>query len=357
MAEDKDAGEKTEEPTQERRMDFRRRGQVAQTKELASVFMLLGSALLMWLLGKYFVTQLIQVFEYSYGETLVSMIRNGDMMPALKFSATKATLLVLPVIGLAGIFGFASSVLQIGFLNSEEALKFKFDRLNPVQGFQRMFSLRGVVEGLKSLVKLMLIIMIVVMLIKSELFTVPYLIQFSIDQMFVFVGGLTLKLFMAIGFFMLAVAALDYGYQKWELEKQMRMTKQEVKEEFRNREGDPLIKARIRKIQREIATRRMMNDVPKADVIITNPTHLAVALKYDNTKYPAPYLVAKGADLIAEKIKNIAREHNIPIVENKPLARTMFKTMKIGQFIPRDLYNAVAEVLAYVYKLKKKVMS
>jgi flagellar biosynthetic protein FlhB len=152
---------------------------------------------------------------------------------------------------------------------------------------------------------------------------------------------------------MAVLSAADYFFQRWELEKEMRMTKQEIKEEAKSREGDPLIKSRVRKIQREMANRRMMEKVPKADVIITNPTHIAVALKYSEN-LPAPQLVAKGGDLVAEKIKEIARENNIPIVENKPLARTIFKTLKLGQVIPRELFVAVAEVLAYVYKLKRK---
>jgi flagellar biosynthetic protein FlhB len=151
------------------------------------------------------------------------------------------------------------------------------------------------------------------------------------------------------------IAALDYGYQRWDLEKRMRMTKQEVKEEFKQREGDPLIKSRIRRIQRDLAQKRMMEAVPKADVVITNPTHIAVALQYDRVKMAAPVMVAKGADFVAEKIKDVARKHNIPVVENKPLARNLFKNLKIGQAIPKALYNAVAEILAYVYRLKGKI--
>jgi flagellar biosynthetic protein FlhB len=152
---------------------------------------------------------------------------------------------------------------------------------------------------------------------------------------------------------MLVLSAADYFYQRWDLEKEMKMTKQEIKEEIKSREGDPMIRARIKRIQREMASKRMMEDVPKADVIVTNPTHIAVALKYDDTMV-APTVIAKGADLIAEKIREMAREFNIPIIENKPLARSMFKTLKIGQTIPKELYTAVAEVLSYVYKLRRK---
>jgi len=175
------------------------------------------------------------------------------------------------------------------------------------------------------------------------------------DQLFGYVNDITLKLFAGVGFFMMVIAGADYFFQRFDLEEKMKMTKQEVKEELKSREGDPLIKSRIKKVQRELAMRRMMDDVPKADVIITNPTHIAVAICYDQTMI-APKILAKGAGDVAERIKEKAREHDIPIVENKPLARLIYKTIEIGHSIPRELYTAVAEVLSYVYKLKKKVM-
>lgn len=355
MAEDSGSGERTEEATQERRMEFRKRGQVAQTREVASVLVFLGGALVVWALGRFMLTQIVEVFGYSFGDTLVKSIRAGDFIPAMKFCGTKLFLLLAPLLGVALIISFTSTLLQVGFLYNEEALKLDFERINPVNGFQRIFALRSVIEGLKSLIKIIVIAAVVVMIIKSKIFSVPYLIQFNAEQIIQFVGDTTVKLLGGVGVFMVVVAGLDYGFQRWEIEKKMRMTKQEVKEEYKNREGDPMIRARIRKIQRDIATRRMMQQVPKADVIITNPTHIACAIKYDPEKYPAPVLIAKGADHVAEKIKTIARDNNIPIVENKPLARTIFKTMKLGSVIPRQLFQAVAEVLSYVYKLKGKV--
>jgi flagellar biosynthetic protein FlhB len=245
--------------------------------------------------------------------------------------------------------------MQTGFLYNEEALQVRWDRLDPVNGFKRLFSLRAVVEGFKAVLKLTLILGISYLLLRNHLQTLPRLMSFTIPQIFVFLGQVMVRLMSGVGFFMLALAAFDYLYQRWDLENEMRMTKQEVKEEVKSREGDPLIRARIKRVQRDIASRRMMDEVPKADVIVTNPTHIAVALKYDETMV-APKVIAKGAELIAKKIKEIAREHNIPIIENKPLARTIFKTLKIGQAIPRELYAAVAEVLSYVYRLKKRVV-
>jgi flagellar biosynthetic protein FlhB len=353
VAEDQD--EKTEEATQQRRDDFRKRGQVANTRELASVLTLLASALLLWFLGRFCLMQVSEILTQSLGPFLVEAARKGDYVPATLFVLKKAVLVAGPFLGILFIMSIASTVVQVGLLHNEEALEFNLDKLNPINGFMRIFSLKSLVEGIKSLFKLACILAVVWMIGKDRILAVPTLSNFGISQLMAFVGELTVRLLGGVGVFMAVIAAADYFYQRWDLEKQMRMTKQEVKEEHKSREGDPMIKARIRRIQREMANKRMMADVPKADVIITNPTHIACALRYDPATMAAPQLVAKGADAIAEKIKDIARSHNIPIMENKPLARTMFKTMKIGQTIPRELFTAIAQVLSYVYKLKRKV--
>lgn len=346
--------EKTEEATDARREEFRKRGQVAQSRELTSAIFLLASAGGIFLLGRFFFQQLFEIFQYSIGQDMVVAVRGGDLFTAMGLAGEKFILLVTPVLGIAFLVGVGSTVMQVGFLQVEDAFSPKFEKINPVEGFKRLFSLRAVVEGFKALLKFLLIAGIVYLLIKSEVMTIPQIVHFSVQQMVAYLGTITVKLLAGIGFAMLVLSAADYFFQKWELNKQMMMTKEEVKQEHKNREGDPLIKARVRKIQRDVANRRMMEKVPKATVIVTNPTHIAVALMYDDG-LPAPQLVAKGADLMAEKIKAIAKEHNIPVIENKPLARTIFKTMKLGQVIPRELFMAVAEVLSYVYKLRKKV--
>ncbi len=347
--------ERTEEATQQRREDFRKRGQVAQTRELATVLILLGSSVIMWLLGRYFLEMITGVFTASLGPYVVDAARGGDYVPAVLFAAKSAALILAPVLGIAAVMGVASTVLQTGFLNNEEAFELKWEKVNPVEGLKRLFAWRSLIEGLKAVAKVIVITSIMAMVVKDQVLAVPALVQFSVNQLFAFVGDLTVRLLGSIGVFMGALAAADYFLQWWELEKRMRMTKQEIKEEHKSREGDPLIKARIRRVQREMANKRMMSDVPKADVIITNPTHIAVALRYDPRAMAAPQVVAKGAGLVAEKIKAIAREHNVPVMENKPLARAIFKTIKIGQAIPRELFTAVAQVLSYVYRLKKKV--
>lgn len=346
--------ERTEEATQQRRDDFRRRGQVAHTRELGSVLMLLASAFMLWFLGRFFLAQMAEIITQSLGPFLVEAARRGDYVPAVMFVTRKAALIVAPLVGILTVMGVAASVLQTGFLQNEDALQFKPEKLNPVEGFKRIFSLRAVAEGIKALLKVILVASVVTVLIKDQIVKVPMLVSLSVNQLVAFAGDMTIRLLGGVGVFMAVIAAADYFFQRWQLDKQMRMTKQEVKEEHKSREGDPMIKARIRRIQREMANKRMMADVPKADVVITNPTHIACALQYDPKSMAAPKLIAKGAGVIAERIKELARNNNIPVMENKPLARAIFKSLKIGQTIPRELFTAVAQVLSYVYKLKKR---
>lgn len=346
-------GEKTEDATDARREEFRKQGNVAHTKELASAVLLLAAAGSVYVLGRFFFKNFYDLFHYSFGPDMVLLVREGKFTEAFRMNGEKALILIAPVMGIAGILGAASSIVQVGFLQVEDALTPKFDKMNPVEGLKRIFSLRALVEALKSLLKMAAIGIILYFLLRGEVRQVPYMMSYSIEQIISYLGTVVVKLLGGVGAVMLVLAGADYFYQRWDLEKKMMMTKQEIKEEHKQREGDPMIKSRIRRIQREMASKRMMADVPKADVVITNPTHIAVVLKYSDN-LPAPQLVAMGADSVAENIKQIARDNNIPIVENKPLARTIFKTMKIGQVIPRELFVAVAEVLSYVYRLRRK---
>jgi flagellar biosynthetic protein FlhB len=353
MAEADDNAERTEDPTPQRREDFRKRGQVAQSKEFAAVFVVFALILMMWMMGRFFLEQLFQIFTKSFTEFLVANAKQEDWFNAVKFATIRAALVVGPLAAIMWMVNIASSAVQIGFLNNEEALQFDFMKIDPVSGFKKLLSLRALVEGFKAIIKMSLVCAIVYSIMKKEIQIVPHLIHYDANGLLMYISGVLLKLFGWVGLFMFGLAGSDYFFQRWELEKQMRMTKQEVKEEMKSREGDPLIRARVRKLQRELANRRMMDDVKKADVIITNPTHIAIALQYTKEMI-APKIIAKGAGEVAERIKKQARENNIPIVENKPLARTIFKTLKIGQAIPRELYTAVAEVLSYIFRLKKR---
>jgi flagellar biosynthesis protein FlhB len=354
MASD-EQGERTEQATDAKREEFRRRGQVASSREFATAAIFLFAALFLYMFGRHYYVNIVDIFEHFYGGGLVAHIRSADTAGAMAFVGLKIFYLLGPLFGLSLLIGVASQVLQTGFLNIEDALSPDLNKINPLNALKRIFSMRGVVDLMKSLLKMGVIFVVIYFLLRAELKQIPHLSSFSIQQLMAYIGGILFKLLVGAGFFMLAIALADYMYQRWQIEQDMMMTKQEIKEEMKSREGDPMIKARVRKIQREMAMRKMMTEVPKGDVVITNPTHIAVVLKY-TAGLPAPQLIAKGADFVAEKIKEIAREKNIPIIENKPLARTIFKTLKIGQIIPKDLFVAVAEVLSYVYRLKKKKM-
>ncbi|MBK9292911.1 MAG: flagellar biosynthesis protein FlhB [Oligoflexia bacterium] len=352
---DESSEEKTEQATQQRREDFRKSGQVAQSREITSILVLMGVGLLFYFLSREFLQNLGVLFTTSFTEYFLAAARHGDLMPGIKFALSKAFMVIAPVMGIAVLTGILSTVMQIGFLTSWEQVSPDLNRINPINGFAKIFNLRNLFEGTKSVFKIIIVSAVAYLVLKKELEFTPQLVQLSVAQIFIYIGMVIFKLLGSICALLVMLAIIDYAFQRWDLEKRMRMTKQEVKEEFKQREGDPLIKSRIKRIQRELAQKRMMDAIPKADVVITNPTHIAVVLKYDRENMAAPTLVAKGADLIAEKIKSIARQHNVPVVENKPLARTIFKTLKIGQAIPKSLYNAVAEVLAYVYKIKGKI--
>lgn len=351
MAEDQ--GERTEEATEQRREDFRKRGQVPVTRELSTAVFFLVAAGMMYVASRFFLTNVVEMFGRTMGPEMVYAIKNEKITEVLAYIGFKLLILVGPIFLVSLVIGVATQVMQTGLLQVENALTPDLNKLNPLNSLGRIFSMKGFVELCKSMLKLTVISFTLYFLFKGEINKIPYLSALSVEQILSYLGMVVFKLLLTVGIFMLILSVGDYFFQRWQLEKEMMMTKQEVKEEHKSREGDPLIKARIRKVQREIATRKMMAEIPKADVVVTNPTHIACVLKYSD-KLPAPQLVAKGADFMAERIKQIARENNIPIVENKPLARTIFKTMKIGQVIPRELFVAVAEVLSYVYRLRRK---
>lgn len=354
MSGSSDLQEKTEEATPQRRDDYRKQGQVVQTRELSSALALFGLALVIWFMGRMAVEQFFEIYNFLYKTQLLATVKNGDVMPALAYAFKKIFLITLPVYVILFTVGVASTVVQIGFLFSEEAMKPNLNKINPLEGLKRLFGLKSLVEGMKAIFKFALVSTVIYFVLRNEYAVIPKLMYYKPIEIFSYIGILVFKSMVSIGGLMIVLAAVDYLFQRYDMEKQMRMTKQEVKEEAKSREGDPLIKARIRKIQKDMSNNRMMADVPKADVIITNPTHLAIAIKYDPENYAAPMILAKGADHIAAKIRELAKEHEIPIVENKPLARTIYKTLEIGQAIPRELFEAVAEVLAYVFKLRRK---
>lgn len=275
---------------------------------------------------------------------------NGLMMETLLIIAR----MILPLLGVAFVAGLAISYLQVGFVFSGEGLSIKLSRLNPIEGFKRLFSKRAGVELFKSVWKVSAVGYIAYSAVSENLSLFPQLMDGELMTAVSLVKEMVFGIAWKVGLLLLALALIDFFYQWWELEKSLMMSKQEVKDEFKQTEGDPQIKAKIKEQQRRMAMRRMMSQVPQADVVITNPTHYSVALSYQAKEMEAPMVVAKGQDLVALRIREIAREHGVTIVEDKPLAQALYRTVEIGDLVPPELYQAVAEVLAFVYRLKRK---
>lgn len=353
MAENDQDQERTEEATSRRRDEAREKGQVARSQELVSVGILVA-CLIYFYFGTSGLLKNVMELMTSGFRTAGQMTLTPDSLISL-FSdyIFKGFIIVAPIMVSVFVAAVLGNVLQIGFMFSSESVSPQFSKIDPIKGFQRLFSLRSIVELVKSILKVCIVGLVAYLVVKNEIDNMLPLMEESVWGTMIYFGKVCFKILLATTIILVILAILDYIYQRWEYEKSLRMTKQEIKDEYKNTEGDPLIKSRIRRLQREIAQKRMMAQVPKADVVITNPTHFAVAIRYDYESMMAPKVVAKGANLIAEKIKQIARENDVPIVEDKPLAQVLYKMVDIDQLIPEDLYKAVAEVLAFVYEQKK----
>lgn len=348
------AGERTESATPKRREDARKRGQVARSIEVNTAVVLLGAWGLINLFGPGMAGRLLG-FARALWESGPTQDWSPEGLRQLLLRTLWTVVLVGGPIALGGmLLGVAANLVQVGLLFTLEPLTPNFGRLNPLEGFKRIFSRRSLVELVKSLLKMGLVGYVAYQTVSGDLGRFPSLMQVGLPAAIEFVLGLISRLLLTVGLLMLVLAISDYLYQRFEYEVSLRMTKQELKEEFKNIEGNPEIRAKIRQKQREMARRRMMADVPKADVVVTNPTHFAVALAYSQGQMGAPKVLAKGQGLVALRIREIAKEHQVPVVENKPLARELHKVVEVGQEIPNNLYQAVAEVLAFVYQLKKK---
>ena len=352
------AADKTEEPTAKKLQDARKEGQVAKSQELISGAMLFALFICIKLFGGFLANNFMKVFYRNYGYISTFTVEKpelGILTSMFGRAMLDILLMTLPVFAFAVVIAFALNIFQVKWKVTSKPLQPKLSKLNPISGFKRMFSKQALFELLLSLVKIAIIFAICYAVIKDNikiLLTVYDLgIKDSLGLLFDLVMDLGLK--VSIVYFVVAFA--DLFFQKWKHKQDLKMTKQEVKEEYKNQEGDPKIKSQQRQRMQQASRRRMMQSIPEADVVITNPTHFAVALKYDNTVNQAPIVVAKGADYLAFKIKDIARENDVTIYEDKPLARMLYNNVDIGREIPAELYQAVAEVLAYVYGEKNKV--
>ncbi|WP_026893835.1 flagellar biosynthesis protein FlhB [Clostridiisalibacter paucivorans] len=346
--------EKTEKPTSKKRKESREKGQVLQSKEINSALVLISVFLGLKIFGGYMNDNLGEFTKKILADYTIYLDlfnKKGIYIFVLKLFYIVMKL-VFPIMAVAFVIGIATNYMQVGFLFTTKTLGVKFSRVNPLEGFKRIFSTKSIVELVKSFIKIFLLGYIIYVYCVKKLYDIFSLYDMSVSSIVKTIGDLAFGVAIRSAGVLLLLAVLDYAYQWWDYERNLKMSKQEVKEEYKQTEGDPQIKSKIKEKQRQVAMSRMMQDVPNADVIITNPTHYAIALKYNKELYDAPYVLAKGKDLIAENIKKIAKKSSLPIVENKPLARSLYSMTEIGDIIPEELYQGVAEILAYVYSLK-----
>ncbi|WP_332648385.1 flagellar biosynthesis protein FlhB [Lysinibacillus sp. 54212] len=350
------AGEKTEKATPKKRQDARKKGQVLKSQDVTAAILLL--LMFMFLIFAAPMMQnglfsfLHQAFQrYMLIETLTAETAMEIYVESLKQMA----IIVLPIMVIAVVAGIGANYLQFGFLFTTETLKFDLKKIDPIKGIKKIISVRAIINLVKSLLKISFIGAVTTFVIWVNLDEVLSLSFQSPWETLTTVAYLSALMGVAASIMLLLIALLDYIYEKFEYEKQLKMSKQDIKDEHKNAEGDPLIKSKIKQRQREMAMRRMMQEVPHADVVITNPTHYAIALKYDEENMDAPRVIAKGTDFVAQKIKMIANEHNVIMVENRPLARAMYDQVEIGDPVPEEFFKAVAEILAYVYRIKRKI--
>lgn len=360
FAKDGPGGEKTEEPTSKKLEDARKKGQVAKSRELVSAVSLLVCFVMLKMLIGFLNTGFQETFHSVYnfipevGQTAAGNAGVDVLMHQMVGLVLKRVLILLaPFLIVSFFIAFVMNMVQFKWKVSREPLKPKFNKFNPVSGMKKIISKDSLMELFKSILKIGLVIWIIWGDLEDVVATILPLYGYDLLSGLGIIGNLALNIAIKIAAFYLIIGFADLLYQKRKFKNEMKMTKQEVKDEYKNSEGDPAVKGKIRSKMREASQRRMMQDVPTADVVITNPTHLAVALSYENNSGKAPVVVAKGEDFLAKKIRDLAKENHVEIVENKPLARMLYYNVDIGQEIPPELYQAVAEVLAFVYNLRQ----
>lgn len=349
------AGEKTEKATPKRKQDERKKGNVFLSQEIVSIV----SMLVAFYAFKAFSPMLFVTLEDTLKAYIAMCSSQPQILPTdISKLFANGCIVFAKVVGPLLLLGILSNVLatmaQTKMLFSAKAFEFKAERINPLSGLKKMFSMRGFVELIKSIFKIAILFYIFYSILRDEIPMFPRLMDMSAMQAIVYSSELIFKIVLQSGILFAFLAAGDYLYQWWQYEKNLRMSKQEIKEEYKQLEGDPQIKGRLRSLQQQRSRRRMMQSVPNADVVIRNPTHYAIAIQYDQAKHRAPVVIAKGADAVALRIVAIAEEHGVYVTENRPLARALFETVEIDSEIPAEYYQAIAEVLAFMYRLKKK---
>jgi len=346
--------ERTEQATPKRREDARKKGTVVSSRELSSAVLILTAAWCLNAMGSTLYLEIDEIMARTWSSLASGPMTQRGLYLLMQRNMTRVLFLLAPMTGALALVGILSSVGQQGLLFTMTPLAPDFSRVNPLSGFGRIFSLQALVSLGKTIIKFIVVAFVAYLVIRREFPSFFIAIDLSPRQIVAMTGGGVVRLIFWSGMVIMVIGIADYGFQWWENEKKLKMSREEVKEELKQAEGTPLVRSRIRSLQREMARKRMMDDVPKADVVITNPTSLAVALVYQAGGQDAPKVVAKGSGFIAQKIREVARENGVPVVENKPLARAIFKTVEIGEMIPSRFYRGVAEILAYVYKLRGK---
>ena len=350
---------RTEKATDKKRQDARKKGQVAQSKELNTAILIIGFSAVSLALGSYMLTGIRKTFIQGFGYIgkVTTDINSNLILEAFKEGIFQFILTCIPLWCVLMVIAFLVCYIQVRFKVSFEPMKFKMSKMNPLNGLKRIVSKDTVITLLMATAKVVLLGSVAVNLIKGKVPIFIGLYQMNVDQILRTIAQTVVEMGFFVGGAFLVIAVIDYVYQRYKHEDSIKMTKQEVKEEYKNAEGDPQIKSKIKQKMRQASMKRMMQAIPDADVIITNPTHFAVALKYDEQSGRAPIVVAKGVDYVAQKIKEKGKEAEVTIVENKPLARSLYYTVDVDKEIPPELYGAVAEVLAFVYNLHKKKMN
>lgn len=349
------AGEKTEKATPKKRQDTRKKGQAAKSQDVNTAISLLAAFTFLLFFSSKLGHVVVDVFRHSFTEYMLMDVTEANLSQIAKDLIFNVAIFMGPIMAIAVVAGIGSNLLQIGFMVTGEPLKPKLEKIDPVKGFKRIFSVRALVELLKSILKICFVGFVTFFVLWLHIDDVLILSHKSVPAALQTVGKLVLQMGISASVSLLFLSLFDYLYQRYDHEKNIRMSKQDIKDEFKNMEGDPLIKSKMKQRQREMATARMMQEVPNADVIITNPTHYAIALSYDESKADAPVVVAKGVDYMAQRIKKVAEENEVLMVENRPLAQALYKQTDIGESIPDEFFKAVAEILAYVYRIKHKI--
>jgi len=353
------SGDKTEKATPKKRRDARKKGQVRRSTEVNTTFcalIMFGTLFIIW---PWFIERLMLVFNSSLGTHAVMQASGGmttnELMGLLARVLMDILVTLIPILGASMLSGLAINLIQVGFLFTTQPLGMKLNRISPISGFKRMFSVRTVVDLLKSILKVILVGLVAFFGYRDMMDGFPGYLGLDIHGSFINIMRTAFMLALRMCIVMVFISVADFLFQWWKHEKDLKMTKQEVKDEYKMTEGDPQIKGKIRAKQRQMSTMRMMSKVPEADVVITNPTHYAVALQYDEKASDAPVVIAKGQDYIARKIKDVAKESGVEIVENPPLAQSLYTLCEIDDEIPAELYQAVADILVFVYKQKGKL--